>query len=185
MHSISLISKCGFTPRNLSWNNIAIDDLEKVLRIIRQILIVLVGKDSNLYNNFSKLNSNNINLPYSKEFTASISNYKLHINYLGKTAIITSGNQKVGVVSSDERSYLRVVKTMKFLVQLLEGGDSSNVEILDRISKGEYNLPKLSNTTREDSWTVLSMFQSVLREDYHIHLIKPETMSFEIKIVKN
>ena len=185
MYSISLISKCGFTPRNLSWNNIAIDHLEKVLRIIRQLLIVLVGKDSNLYNNFSQLNSNNINLPYSKEFTASISNYKLHINYLGKTAIITSGNQKVGVVGSDERSYLRVVKTMKFLVQLLEGGDSSNVEILDRISKGEYNLPKLSNTTREDFWTVLSMFQSVLREDYHIHLIKPETMSFEIKIVKN
>jgi hypothetical protein len=185
MYSISIISKCGSTPRNLSWNNIGIDDFEKVLKIIRQILIVLVGKDSNLYNNFSKLNSNNIILPYSKEFKASISAYKLHINYLGKTAIITSGSQKVGVVSSDEGSYLRVIKTMKFLAQLLEGGTSSNVEILDKISKGEYNLPRLSNTTRGDFWTVLSMFQSVLSKDYYIQLIKPDTMSFEIKIAKD
>jgi hypothetical protein len=91
----------------------------------------------------------------------------------------------VGVVSSDERSYLRVIKTMKFLVQLLEGGDSSNVGILDKISKVEYNSQELSRNTNQDFWTTFLMLKSVLERDCYINLIKPETMSFEIKITKD
>jgi hypothetical protein len=168
--------------RDLKWN-IDSTQLEIVLKVVRQLLIVLVGKNSNLYNSFKGLNLSNIDsvLPYSKIFALSVGEYQFNLSYLEKTALIIYSEQKIGVVQSDENSYQRVVNVMRFLIQLLEG-DSSNIQKLDKIATGNYNLPQLSNTLDRDFMTVYSMFTSTLTKKHTIDLVLPKEMQFEIKI---
>lgn len=168
--------------RDLKWD-IDSTQLEIVLKVVRQLLIVLVGKNSNLYNTFKTLNLSNIDyvLPYFKIFALSVGEYQLNLSYSEKTALIMCNEQKIGVVKSDENSYQRVVKVMRFLIQLLEG-DSSNIQKLDKIATGNYNLPQLSNTLNRDFMTVLSMFIPNLSETLTIKV--PKGMQFKIEIKK-
>ena len=175
--------------RNLKWL-VDNDNLEKVLRSVRQLLTVLVGQDKNLYKNFCKLDVNNIDsiLPYySGTFTSNIVEYNLNLSYLEKIAIIKHCldgiEMNIGVVQSDEASYMRVVQIMKFLIELLEGNDGRNIQLIDKISTGNYNIP-MSDITNIDFTSMFSMFYHALKRTYSITLIKPEQISFEIQIIK-
>ena len=175
--------------RNLKWL-VDNDNLEKVLRSVRQLLTVLVGQDKNLYKNFCKLDVNNIDsiLPYySGTFTSNIVEYELNLSYLEKIAIIKHCldgiEMNIGVVQSDEASYMRVVQIMKFLIELLEGNDGRSIQLIDKISTGNYNIP-MSDITNIDFTSLFSMFYHALKRTYSITLIKPEQISFEIQIIK-
>ena len=181
-YCIVVSSKTQGQHRNLKWN-IDSTKLEAVLKVVRQLLIILVGQDSNLYRNFNVFNLSNIDslLPYSTNFVRSVGEYQLNLSYLEKTAFIMCNGQKIGVVKSDENSYQRVVKVMRLLTQLLEG-DSSNIQKLDQIATGNYNLPQLSNTLGKNFLAVYSIFESTLEKRHIIDLVIPNRMEFEIGI---